>query len=133
MRGTFNFNFYVRKSKVQKNGLAPMEVSICVNGDRVFVQLPYKCRPEEFNKKRQPKELVDYVAAMRKRINELLADMVASSTPLTANNLKKYLKSGGFETYTLGNSASKLPLFISVTTAPFPTSALCSSKSWITD
>lgn len=100
---TFNVNFYVRKSKVQKNGLAPMEVSICINGDRVFIQLPYKCSPEDFNKKRQPKEIVDYVAAMRKRINEILSDMVASGEPLTADALKDYIKYGGYKSYSVEN------------------------------
>lgn len=103
MSQSFNVNFYCRESKTIKNGTAPLEVCININGVRKFIQLPFKCYPKDFNRKRQPKEIQDYTASMRKRINEILADMVSRGTPVTAQALCEYLKSGGYKTYTLQN------------------------------
>lgn len=103
MRQSFNLNFYCRASKSQKNGYAPLELSININGERKFIQLPYKCLPEDFNRKRQPKELVDYQASMRKRVNEILNEMISEQIPLTSQNLKEYLKNGGYKSYTVEN------------------------------
>lgn len=103
MRQSFNLNFYCRASKSQKNGYAPLELSININGERKFVQLPYKCLPSDFNRKRQPKELIDYQASMRKRVNEILNEMISEQVPLTTQNLKEYLKNGGYKSYTVEN------------------------------
>ena len=100
---TFNFQFYVRSSKANKSGYAPLEIAFTVNGKRRFVNLPYKCLPADFNRKRKPKELLDYIAAMRKRVNEILAEMASKGIPVTAKTLGDILKTGGFKTYTLGN------------------------------
>lgn len=100
---SFNIQFYCRNSKVTKNGTAPLEISVNLNGERKFISLPYKCTPAEFNRKKQPKEILDYMAAMRKRINEILSQMVANSEPLTIKNLTDYIKNGGFKSYTVEN------------------------------
>lgn len=101
MRTTFSYNFYCRASKSQKNGLAPIELSICVNGKRKFINLPFKCYPQDFNKKRQPKEIQDYLVGMRKQVNEVLADMVNNNVAVTADSLKKYFRTGGVQSYTV--------------------------------
>lgn len=101
MKQGFNVQFYCRNSKVQKNGLAPMEIAVNINGTRKFVQLPFKCLPSDFNKKRQPKEIQDYITGMRKRINEILADMVNSGETLTTQSLVNYIKNGGYKSYTV--------------------------------
>ena len=103
MVNSFNIQFYVRESKATRNGLAPLEMAININGKRKFINLPYKCLPSDFNRKKQPKELVDYQSNMRKRINEILSDMVASGEPLTADTLKDYIKNGGYKSYTVEN------------------------------
>lgn len=103
MNQSFNVQFYCRKSKTTKNGYAPLEMAININGVRKFINLPYKCLPEDFNRKRQPKELVDYQASMRKRVNEILADMVANKEPLTITSLASYIKTGGYKSYTVEN------------------------------
>lgn len=101
MRTTFSYNFYCRTSKAQKNGLAPIELSICVNGKRKFVNLPFKCYPQDFNRKKQPKEIQDYLVGMRKQVNETLADMANCNIPVTAENLKSYFRTGGVQSYTI--------------------------------
>lgn len=103
MAHSFNIQFYVRASKATKNGYAPLEMSININGERKFINLPYKCLPSDFNRKRQPKELLDYMAAMRKRVNEILAQMLSREIPLTTQNLKDYIKNGGYKSHTIEN------------------------------
>lgn len=51
MRTTLNISYYCRNSKKDKKGLAPVEASLIICGQRKFVNLPFKCDPEEFNKK----------------------------------------------------------------------------------
>lgn len=101
MKQGFNVQFYARNSRVQKNGLAPIEMAVNINGTRKFIQLPFKCTPSDFNKKRQPKEIQDYITGMRKRINEILADMINSNEPLTTQSLINYIKNGGYKSYTV--------------------------------
>lgn len=40
MRYTFDISFYCGKSKVNKKGLAPIELSVSLNGERKFINLP---------------------------------------------------------------------------------------------
>ena len=102
-RSTLNYNFYCRESKQNAAGEAPIELSIIINGKRCFINLPFKLRPEEFNRKKQPKYLADYLAGMRVTINHIISDIQANHVPLTAESLRKYIRTGGFESYTVGN------------------------------
>lgn len=103
MRQTFNCAFYCRASKADRKGMSPIEVSIIVNGKRTFLQLPYRCKAEDFNKKRKPKEIQEYIDTMQGVINGIVTDMARNGVPLTAPNLKEYLKNGGFRTYTVND------------------------------
>lgn len=101
MRQGFNVQFYCRACKSTKNGTAPLELAININGVRRFINLPFKVRPEDFHRKRQPKEVVDYITLMRTRINEILAEMLRRGEPLTTQALIEYVRSGGYKAYTL--------------------------------
>ena len=50
MRNTFDISFYCRKSKVNKKGLAPIELSVSLNGKRKFINLPMTMEPRMFEK-----------------------------------------------------------------------------------
>lgn len=100
-RSTSDFAFFCRASKANKDGIAPIELSICINGERKFIQLQMKAKPEEFAKKRQPKVIADYVANMRQKINEALVDMGVNGMPITADGLRAYLRTGGIKAYTV--------------------------------
>lgn len=102
-RQTFATKIYCRPSKADKSGLSPLEVSLTVNGKRVFLQLPYKAKAEEFNRKRRPKELQEYATLMQTRVNEILLDMARNGEPVTAAALKEYLKNGGYKPYSIRN------------------------------
>ena len=99
----FNIQFYCRNCKRTKNGQAPLELSVNINGTRKFINLPYKTTPEEFKKKRQQKELVDYMALMRERINVILTEMLRNGEPVTTQALIEYVKTGGYKAYSVEN------------------------------
>ena len=100
-RNCFNIEFYCRESKKNKKGLAHIEMSLSVNGDRHFYNTPMMVRPEDFNKKRQPKEIVDYCNLMRTRINEILTDMLSHGEPITSDRILSYLRQGGYRSKTV--------------------------------
>ena len=93
--------FYCRNCKRTKNGQAPVELAVNVNGTRRFINLPFKTTPELFNRKRQPKEITDYVALMRERVNVILTEMLRHGEPVTTQALIEYVKTGGYKSYTV--------------------------------
>lgn len=101
MRTTQSINFYCRDSKKNKAGLAPVELGICLNGQRRFINLPLKFQPEDFNKKKQPKEIAEAVEAFRVKINQYMVDMVNNGLPLTTDGLRSIIQTGGIQTYTI--------------------------------
>ena len=101
MRNTFSTQFYARPSKVNKKGLAPIELSIICNGERVLINLPYKVNPEEFNRKRRPKEIEDYLNVQRSLISKVMTDIAENNIPLTSSNLRTYYRTGGVKSYTV--------------------------------
>lgn len=100
-RTTYSTTYYCRNSKANKSGLAPMELCICINQKRVFVNLPVKFSPKDFNKKRKPAEIEQIITQYRIRVNEIIADMMQQHLPITAISLKSWLQTGGTKTYTL--------------------------------
>ncbi len=105
-RQTFSISFYCRKSKADKKGLAPIEISIVINGDRTYLRLPRKERPDEFakaiNSKRE-NEMKVYCENQRVRLNSIVEDMQFADIEITAENLKECYRRGGVaKFYTLG-------------------------------
>ena len=100
-RTTYSTTYYCRNSKANKSGLAPMELCICINQKRVFINLPVKFSPKDFNKKRKPTEIEQIITQYRIRVNEIIADMMQQHLPITATSLKSWLQTGGTKTYTL--------------------------------
>lgn len=81
VRATSSLQFYCRSSKANKQGLAPLELSIILNGSRRFTNLPTKFNPEEFNKKRPSTEIVEVVEIWRERINSYIREMMLNDVP----------------------------------------------------
>lgn len=103
-RTTFSISYYCRKSKATTRGLAPVEVSIVVNGKRTFINLPRKIEPETFEKlynQKKTNELKDYLNVYTQKIYEVQKELMLSGTPITAHTIKEYIKTGGVKTYTL--------------------------------
>lgn len=103
MRTTSSFTFFCRQSKVNKQGYAPIECSLIINGERKFINLPRKERPELFNRKRQPKDIQDYLSMMHQMLNEIQTDMLRHNIPLTVEHLRDYLRTGGFKPYSIND------------------------------
>ena len=101
MKQGFNVQFYCRSCKCTKNGQAPLEVAININGVRRFINTQYRTTPEIFHRKKQPKDLVDYQALMRSRINEILTEMLRAGEAVTTQSVVEYLKNGGYRSYTV--------------------------------
>lgn len=103
MRATYSIKFYCRNCKANKDGYAPVEVSIIINQQRVIINLPRKEIPATFNrltKSKKSNELTDYLDAFRAKINSIQLQMLEQNIPLTAHTLRDYIKSGGVQTYT---------------------------------
>ena len=103
MRTTFDINFYVRKSKADRNVLSPIEMSIVIGGERKFINCAMKCSPSEFNRKRRPKYLQDYIDSQRIRVATIASEMATQGIPITADALRSYLRTGGVKSYTITN------------------------------
>lgn len=104
MRNTSKIQFYARESKKDKNGLVHIEMSIIINGERKFINLPMQVKPSEFNSKRKrPKEVEDYIALMRTRTNEIITEMLARQEPITTERIRDYIKKGGYKSYTVND------------------------------
>lgn len=101
MRTTTSYSFYCRQSKIDRNGQAPVELGICINGTRKFLNLPFKCSPADFNKKRRPKYIDDYIDAQRVKVATIVTDMLNHDIPLTTESLREYLRTGGVKSYTI--------------------------------
>ncbi len=101
MRTTFTINYYCRDSKKSKKGEAPIECSVIINGERVLFNLPMKARPEDFNRKRKPKELEDFLDIEKTRVKTVVNEMLEANIPVTPANLREYLRNGGVKSYTI--------------------------------
>lgn len=101
MRNTFSYNFICRSSKANRKGLSPVELSFNCNGQRLYLNLPFRCKAEEFNKKKRPQDIQDYLDVQRVTINKVLTDLAENGIPVTAANLRTYFRTGGVKPYTI--------------------------------
>lgn len=93
---TFAVSFLCSPSKMRKRtGESPIEVSISVNGDRVYSQLQKSCDPRVFKKcqsSKQPNDIKIYCETVRHRINEIQTAMEVQGIPVTARRIKDALE-----------------------------------------
>ena len=104
MRATYSLSFYCRNSKTDKKGLAPIELSIIINGKRVFINLPRKEYPDVFKKASESKRnnpIREFCDEIRSQFNSIQLDMMRNGIPLTSESLKEYFRSGGVKPYTI--------------------------------
>ena len=103
---TYNVSFYCRPCKADKKGLAPIEISILINGRREMVVLPRKERPEEFKAAvscKRMNDIKEYIEATRHRLNEITTEMMTEGLEVNAKALKNYFQYGGVKHYTIEN------------------------------
>ena len=105
MRSTFNIGFVCRPSKVQKSGLAPVEMTIVINGARTYLSLPRKEAPATFKKLSTAKknnELKEYLQGVYNKVSQKQTEMMLKGIPLTAQALKDFVQFGCSDSYTVG-------------------------------
>ena len=88
LRSTFSVQFYCRKSKV-RNGLAPIEAGINLNGSRFFYNLPRKGKPSNYLKTE-----AEYLCAVEKRLYGYELECLRSGDAMTVEGLKAYIRNG---------------------------------------
>ena len=106
IRNTANVSFYCRESKKNKDGLAPIELSLIINGKRCYVQLPRKEEPAVFKRETNSKkdnDLKDYLRSVRACLNEIETALLKEGEALTAAVLKERFRTGGYVLYTVGD------------------------------
>lgn len=104
-RITSSIAFYCRKSKSDKRGLSPIEVSLIINQKRVFINLPRKEYPEVFKREtvKRRSEIKEYLEGIRTKFNSYQLELINNNIPITAVNLKNVFRTGGVQTYTIRN------------------------------
>ena len=106
-RQTFDISFYCRKSKADKKGYAPVELSIIINGERKYLTLQRKERPEEFKAAMSSKKvnaIKSYCENQKKLVDDYVQQMAFAGVELTADNLRECLKRGYVASqYSLGD------------------------------
>lgn len=105
-KSTFDINFYCSPSKAsKKTGMAPVYISIIVNGKRELFPLPQKCKPGEFEKfmsSRKPNPIKDYCNKIVTKLDSYKLELMQSGKELTARNLREFFERGGVaRVYTL--------------------------------
>ena len=104
MRTTFNISFVCRPSKVNRVGLAPIELSIIINGQRTYLALNRKESPSEFQKlysSKKPNDLKDFLDATYRKVLSKQTEMIQRDIPVTAPALKEYIQYGCTDSYTV--------------------------------
>lgn len=103
---TFDISFYCRESKTNRQGLAPIEMSIIINGERCIVTLPRKENPSEFKRcctSKRDNDIKQYLQAVRNKIGVIQTDMMGKDIPLSASLLRDYFRTGGIQQYSIEN------------------------------
>ena len=100
MRTTLAIGFYCRSSKANRLGESPVEMSVCLSGRRVFLNLPRKYDAKKWGK--PDPDLEAYLSAVRTLVNRALTDFAVSGVPATADNLREYIRYGGVRSRTVG-------------------------------
>lgn len=104
-RMTFSVLFYIRRTKLNRNGEAPVMMRITVNSVRADVAIKRSIPPElwnsakgkAFEKRRECKELNLYLDAVRMRVMKIQRDMEIEGITVTAPMLlDRYLNRGAF-------------------------------------
>lgn len=103
-RQTFSCKYYCRETKKNKQGMAPVELSIIVNGERVFVTLPRKMSPSDFKKQvssRSNNDTKQFLSLYDAKVNNAVTDIVTRNEVVTAQRVKDYMLGNVCHTYTL--------------------------------
>lgn len=103
-RQTFSCKYYCRDSKKNKQGMAPVELSIIINQERVFVTLPRKMSPKDFEKavtSRSNNDTKQFLSLFETKVNNAVTEIITRNETLTAHRVKDYVLGNVCHSYTL--------------------------------
>ena len=103
----WNISFCCRVAKVTKDGLAPIEMVITVDGQRSFKRLSMKVCPEEFRRSiscKRDNYIKQYCDSERVKVYEIFRKLEMLGMPITPTIVKEALDNKGITTsYRLSN------------------------------
>lgn len=103
----WNISFCCRVAKVTKDGLAPIELVITVDGQRSFKRLSMKVSPEEFKRSitcKRDNYIKQYCDSERIKVYEIFRKLEMLGMPITPTIVKEALDNKGITTsYRLSN------------------------------
>lgn len=103
----WNISFCCRVAKVTKDGLAPIEMVITVDGQRSFKRLSMKVCPEEFKRSiscKRDNYIKQYCDSERVKVYEIFRKLEMLGMPITPTIVKEALDNKGITTsYRLSN------------------------------
>ena len=103
----WNISFCCRVAKVTKDGLAPIELVITVDGQRSFKRLSMKVSPEEFKRSiscKRDNYIKQYCDSERVKVYEIFRKLEMLGMPITPTIVKEALDNKGITTsYRLSN------------------------------
>lgn len=104
MRQTFCLTFRCREQKTNRQGLAPIEAIIIINGERTIITLARKERPADFEKQVKAKrsnDIQEYLEEVRVKVNQIQTQLLKDGERVNPANIKEYYKTGGKKAYTV--------------------------------
>ena len=81
-------------------------MSIIINGQRTYLNLPRKEDPKEFKKtiqSRKRSDLKDFLELYYQKVLTVETELLKKGQPITAQAIKDYLQTGGVQSYTVEN------------------------------
>lgn len=89
---TFSVCFVCRPSKADKTGLSPIEISLSVNNERVYITTTRKCKASSFDAKRQmvrrEPDTNEFLSDIKKKLFECQTILFQRNLPITAKTVK---------------------------------------------
>lgn len=101
-----NTQFYCREQKVNKQGLAPIELSIVINKKRTYITLDYRVAPKDFIKavnSKRTNEVKDFISLIQNKLNNAVLTLMQYNVPLTIESVKNAFKNGYSTSYTVSD------------------------------
>lgn len=102
-RNYFSILFFIKKSKLLKNGEAPICLRITINGQRAEVQIKRSIEVSQWNsnkecaigKERKHQELNHYLETVRTKVLRIHRELEQDGKPITAEILKRHFYGEG--------------------------------------
>ena len=97
MSTTSSITFYCRQSKVDRNGNAPIEVSVTLAGERIISTLPRRCKPKDFRRdmeSRTMNPIKEYTSVIASKIEDLQLKCLIEGRMFNKEVLRTNIKYG---------------------------------------